>query len=178
MVIRLAGKDSPKDCRAARTRSLLSAIALSGRPTIVNAGNPEETCTCRSTSRISKPLKVIVLTRASIRHLPARSYFAASPASGRIGVGFQKIIISGFVGDFAQANIAAFFKLLGAEFGGIAFRSVTIGQNSAVQILQNNHIVVVDIRRMLFQHAFRLRRIAAVAGNFVKLGTPAGRRRQ
>ena len=50
MVIRLAGNDMPNEFRAARTRSLLSPTALSGKPTIENEGKPDDICTCKSTS--------------------------------------------------------------------------------------------------------------------------------
>ena len=43
--IRLAGNASPREERAARTRSLDSATALSGSPTIAIAGRPLSICT-------------------------------------------------------------------------------------------------------------------------------------
>ena len=61
MVILLAGRLKPKACMAERTLSLLSAIALSGRPTMVKFGKPDDICTCKSTGKVSSPLKVMVL---------------------------------------------------------------------------------------------------------------------
>jgi hypothetical protein len=40
-VLRLGGNDNPMAPNAARTRSRLSATALSGRPTTVTAGTPD-----------------------------------------------------------------------------------------------------------------------------------------
>ena len=55
--MRLGGSDRPMAVRAARTRSLDSATALSGSPTISRAGRPPEICTCTSTGTASMPEK-------------------------------------------------------------------------------------------------------------------------
>ena len=54
-VIRFAGSASPMAVIAARTRSLASLTALSGRPTRLNAGRPAAMAHCTSTSRASTP---------------------------------------------------------------------------------------------------------------------------
>lgn len=46
----LGRKREPIDDKAGRTRSRLSAIALSGSPTMTKAGSPADNCTCTSTS--------------------------------------------------------------------------------------------------------------------------------
>ena len=61
--MRRAGSASPEAISAERTRSRASDTALSGRPTIANAGNPGATCTCTSTARASIPSKATVETR-------------------------------------------------------------------------------------------------------------------
>ena len=68
MIIRFAGNSRPIEFKAARTRSLLSAIVLSGNPTILKAGMPDEICNCKSTSSVSNPLKAMVLTCACIQN--------------------------------------------------------------------------------------------------------------
>ena len=45
MVMRRAGSARPEATSAARTRSLASDTALSGKPTILKAGSPGATCT-------------------------------------------------------------------------------------------------------------------------------------
>ena len=47
--------EGPIEESAARTRSRLSATALSGRPTMTKAGRPALNCTCTSTARASSP---------------------------------------------------------------------------------------------------------------------------
>ena len=64
-VMRLGGSDKPIAPKAARTRSRLSATALSGRPTTVKAGTPEAICTWTSTSNTSTPWDATVLMRAT-----------------------------------------------------------------------------------------------------------------
>ena len=54
---------SPDATSAARTRSRASLTALSGKPTILNAGSPGATCTCTSTARASMPSNATVATR-------------------------------------------------------------------------------------------------------------------
>jgi hypothetical protein len=54
-VIRFGGSASPIADSAARTRSRLSATALSGSPTITNAGTLVESWTWTSTARASSP---------------------------------------------------------------------------------------------------------------------------
>ena len=54
-VIRLAGSARPMAVIAARTRSLASETALSGRPTRLKAGSPAAMAHCTSTSRASTP---------------------------------------------------------------------------------------------------------------------------
>ena len=53
---------SPDATKAARTRSLASDTALSGRPTMLKAGRPGATCTCTSTARASMPSNATVVT--------------------------------------------------------------------------------------------------------------------
>ena len=53
----------PEAISAERTRSRASETALSGSPTIANAGKPGATCTCTSTARASIPSKATVETR-------------------------------------------------------------------------------------------------------------------
>ena len=60
MVMRLAGRAMAMAVRAARTRSLASVTALSGRPTTVKEGTPAETAHCTSTRRASTPSKATV----------------------------------------------------------------------------------------------------------------------
>src|ERR1041385_6020352 len=67
MVMRRAGSASPDATSAARTRSLASDTALSGRPTMLNAGSPGATCTWTSTATASIPWNATVLTRWTIR---------------------------------------------------------------------------------------------------------------
>jgi hypothetical protein len=64
--MRFAGMASPEATSAARTRSRLSATALSGRPTTVKATFPEAICTCTSTARASIPSKATVATRVTM----------------------------------------------------------------------------------------------------------------
>jgi len=60
-VMRLKGSASPMAVRAARTRSRLSATALSAKPTTLNTPlPPSPICTCTSTSRASIPWKATV----------------------------------------------------------------------------------------------------------------------
>ena len=70
IVMRLGGSARPIAASAARTRSRLSATALSGRPTMMKAGSPEESCTCTSTARASSPRYATVATVAAIRPRP------------------------------------------------------------------------------------------------------------
>ena len=53
---------SPEAISAARTRSFASLTALSGSPTMLNAGSPGETCTWTSTARASIPSNATVVT--------------------------------------------------------------------------------------------------------------------
>ena len=68
-VIRFAGSASPRPASAPRTRSRLSATALSGRPTTVNAGRPAPICTCTSTGSASIPRKATVSIWATMQRL-------------------------------------------------------------------------------------------------------------
>ena len=54
-MIRFGGSASPIADSAARTRSRLSATALSGSPTMTNAGTLVDSWTCTSTARASSP---------------------------------------------------------------------------------------------------------------------------
>ena len=54
-VMTLGGSARPMAVSAARTRSRLSATALSGRPTMTKRGMPVESWTCTSTPRASSP---------------------------------------------------------------------------------------------------------------------------
>ena len=65
-VIFLAGRLYPVFFIAARTLSLLSFTALSGKPTVENEGRPLEISTSTSTSRASMPSVVAVSTLESI----------------------------------------------------------------------------------------------------------------
>src|SRR5262245_9032212 len=60
--MRRAGSASPEAISAARTRSFASLTALSGSPTILNAGSPGATCTWTSTARASMPSNATVVT--------------------------------------------------------------------------------------------------------------------
>ena len=64
-VIRLGGRPRPIAPSALRTRSRTSATALSGRPTMVNAGSPALICTWTSTSLTSMPENATVRSRAT-----------------------------------------------------------------------------------------------------------------
>jgi hypothetical protein len=66
-VIRLGGRARPMAPSELRTRSRDSPTALSGRPTMVNAGSPELICTWTSTSLTSMPLNATVRIRATPR---------------------------------------------------------------------------------------------------------------
>lgn len=55
MVIRLGGSDRPIALSAEWTRSLLSLIALSGKPTRLKRGMPGAIWHCTSTERASSP---------------------------------------------------------------------------------------------------------------------------
>ena len=59
-VMRFAGSARPIEVIAARTRSLASETALSGRPTRLKAGRPAAIAHCTSTSRASTPWKATV----------------------------------------------------------------------------------------------------------------------
>ena len=61
--MRRAGSARPDVISAERTRSRASDTALSGRPTMLKAGNPGATCTCTSTARASMPSNATVETR-------------------------------------------------------------------------------------------------------------------
>ena len=54
-VILLGGSARPRAFSAARTRSRDSATALSGRPTMVNAGRPDDICTWTSIPKTAIP---------------------------------------------------------------------------------------------------------------------------
>ena len=62
--IRFGGSASPIAAIAPRTRSRLSATALSPRPTTLKAGRPAISCTCTSTPRASSPRYATVRTIA------------------------------------------------------------------------------------------------------------------
>ncbi|GAB5376781.1 MAG: hypothetical protein AcusKO_32430 [Acuticoccus sp.] len=64
--MRRGGSDSPTADNAARTRSRLSATALSPRPTMEKATAPDATCTSTATGTASIPRKAIVVTRLNI----------------------------------------------------------------------------------------------------------------
>jgi hypothetical protein len=64
--MRFGGSAKPMAFSAPRTRSRLSATALSGRPTMVKCGIPGPICTCTSIGRASMPSKATVVTRANI----------------------------------------------------------------------------------------------------------------
>ena len=57
---------------APRTRSRLSATALSGSPTMVKAASPGPVWICASTARASMPSKATVVTRANIAESPSK----------------------------------------------------------------------------------------------------------
>src|SRR5215510_1717144 len=80
-MMRRAGSASPEAISAERTRSRASETALSGRPTIANAGSPGTICTCTSTARASIPSKATVETRWTMP-LPA-----AIQGSGKKSIG-------------------------------------------------------------------------------------------
>ena len=75
----------PDRVSAPRTRSRLSATALSGRPTMVKAGSPGPIWTCTSTARASIPSKATVVTRANIAKTPVPSSvtLAKAPTTGK-----------------------------------------------------------------------------------------------
>ena len=64
-VIRLGGSARPIAPKAPRTRSRLSATALSARPTTMKLGRPGSNCTCTSTARASSPKNATVDTIAT-----------------------------------------------------------------------------------------------------------------
>ncbi|MNE20432.1 hypothetical protein D3C80_1135530 [compost metagenome] len=67
----LGGRARPMPAKAPRTRSRLSATALSGRPTMAKAPAGVATCcTSTSTRRASTPSKATVTTRATMSSLP------------------------------------------------------------------------------------------------------------
>ena len=68
--MRFGGSASPIALSAPRTRSRLSATALSGRPTMAKAGSPGPIWTCTSTARASMPSKATVVTRANMAQRP------------------------------------------------------------------------------------------------------------
>src|SRR5262245_9859519 len=78
--MRRAGSARPDAMRAARTRSFASLTALSGRPTMLNAGRPGATCTCTSTARASMPSNATVVTRWTMG-APARGQPSGSHLS-------------------------------------------------------------------------------------------------
>lgn len=80
--MRLAGSARPEAMSAARTRSRLSATALSGRPTSVNTTAPGDTCTCTSTARASMPSKATVAMRTTMEKLPCNGESVAGPITG------------------------------------------------------------------------------------------------
>ena len=70
--MRFAGSARPEAISAERTRSRLSATALSGRPTIMKTTLPDEIWTCTSTARASIPSKATVDTRVTMPGAPQR----------------------------------------------------------------------------------------------------------
>jgi hypothetical protein len=68
-VTRRRGHVSPLDSTAARTRSRASLHAVSGKPTMLNAGRPAETWTSTETGRPSTPNSVADGTMASTAQL-------------------------------------------------------------------------------------------------------------
>jgi hypothetical protein len=68
--MRFGGKARPMAFSAPRTRSRLSATALSARPTMVKAGMPGLIWTWTSTARASMPSKATVVTRANMPTTP------------------------------------------------------------------------------------------------------------
>jgi hypothetical protein len=75
--MRFAGSASPEAISAERTRSRLSATALSGRPTIRKITFPGAIWTCTSTARASIPSKATVATRVTMREARAMAGQAA-----------------------------------------------------------------------------------------------------
>ena len=65
-VTRSDGNSNPQLRMAARTRSRLSRTLVSGSPTIVNIGSPNDTSTSTLTATASMPNTAAVLTQASI----------------------------------------------------------------------------------------------------------------
>ena len=87
-----AGSSKPQFASAARTRSLLSFTAVSGRPTIEKAGRPAPTYTSTRTSGASRPcwvrLRMVAKVTASIRwarvvSMQAARAVASTRESGR-----------------------------------------------------------------------------------------------
>jgi hypothetical protein len=66
-VIRRSGNSKPEFSNAARTRSRDSCTAVSGRPTIVNAGRPEWMSASAVTGTASTPTSENVSVLASTR---------------------------------------------------------------------------------------------------------------
>ena len=81
--MRRAGSASPEAISAERTRSRASDTALSGRPTMANAGSPGATCTCTSTARASIPSKATVETRWTMLPLLPQSKVAEGGEDGK-----------------------------------------------------------------------------------------------
>ena len=81
--IRLGGSARPIAAIAPRTRSRLSATALSASPTTLKPGSPGISCTCTSTARASSPRYATVDTLATM-HPPAVSADFANSSAARV----------------------------------------------------------------------------------------------
>ena len=71
-VIRLGGKVAPALRMAARTRSLASLTAASGRPTMLKAGSPEAMSTSTLTGSPVSPVSAQPNTLASMKGMLVR----------------------------------------------------------------------------------------------------------
>jgi hypothetical protein len=80
-VMRRDGSASPDEVSAARTRSRASDTALSPRPTTLNAGRPDATCTCTVTLRASIPSNATVETRWTMP-IPLQAVDETNPIHG------------------------------------------------------------------------------------------------
>src|SRR6266850_5057908 len=76
IVMRCGGYSNPELRIANRTRSRLSRTLASGKPTIVNEGNPYDTSTSTWTGQASTPKTAAVRRHASMRVTGARDVAA------------------------------------------------------------------------------------------------------
>ena len=81
------GSSKPQLASAARTRSLLSFTAVSGSPTMENAGSPLPTCTSTRTSGASSPcwvrLRIVASVTGVLRHCRCAQHADLQPGAGQ-----------------------------------------------------------------------------------------------